>query len=293
MKNVLLVVNPRAGKMLSRNSLFDIIKPLCEGDMDPTVHITKGLLDATDYIAEHGGEYDMVFCCGGDGTLNETISGIMRLEKKPPIGYIAAGSTNDLAASLGLPKSIKECSKLMANGKPIFFDIGRLNDRYFSYIACCGAFTKTSYATSQELKNSLGHFAYVLEGLKSLGEIKPYHMKITVDGETFEDDYLYCSVSNSTSVAGMIKLDKNLVDFTDGLFEIMLVKSPKDLLEFNTIVSSITSGKYDSKMVQFYHGKKFLFESPEPIGWTVDGEFAGDLDTAEIECIHDTIQIIR
>ena len=293
MKDVLLIVNPKAGKTQSKTALYDIISPLCSHGIDPVVHITTSSGDATDYITEHGENFDTVICVGGDGTLNETIAGVMSLEKPIPIGYIPAGSTNDLASSLGLPKDIPSAIKAIINGEPKYFDIGRMNGRYFSYIACFGAFTKTSYSTPQNLKNSLGHFAYVLEGIKSLGEIKPYHAKITVDGTEIEGDYLYCAVSNSTSVAGMIKLDKDLVDFTDGIFEIMLVKAPKDILEFNKIITSLTLNKFDTDMVSFFHGKDFAFTVNHKIGWTVDGEYGGSFKTAEIRCLHNTIQIIR
>ncbi len=293
MKDVLLIINPKAGKMQAKTAMYDIIAPLCSHGIDPTVHITSAQCDATQYIAEHGSKFDTVICVGGDGTLNETITGVISLEKPAAIGYIPAGSTNDLASSLGLPKDIPSAIKAIINGEPKYFDIGKLNDSYFSYIACFGAFTKTSYATPQNLKNSLGHFAYVLEGIKSLGEIKPYHAKITVDGDEVEGDYLYCAVSNSTSVAGMIKLDKDLVDFTDGIFEIILVKAPKDLIEFNKIISSITLGKFDTDMVSFFHGKDFTFTVKNKIGWTVDGEYAGSFRNAEIHCIHNKIQIIR
>ncbi len=293
MKDVLLIINPKAGKMQSKTGMYDIIAPLCSHGIDPVVHITSSQGDATRYITEHGNNFDTVICVGGDGTLNETITGVMSLDEPIAIGYIPAGSTNDLAASLGLPKDISSAIKAIINGEPKYFDIGRMNDRYFSYIACFGAFTKASYATPQNLKNSLGHFAYVLEGIKSLGEIKPYHAKITVDDTGIEGDYLYCAVSNSTSVAGMIKLDKDLVDFTDGVFEIMLVKAPKDIIEFNKIITSITLGKFDTDMVSFFHGKDFTFTVNHKIGWTVDGEYAGSFKTAGINCLHNKIQIIR
>ncbi len=293
MKDVLLIINPRAGKMQSKTAMYDIIAPLCSHGIDPTVHITTASGDARGYIAENGHKFDTVICVGGDGTLNETIEGVMSVENELAIGYIPAGSTNDLAASLGLPKNVSSAIKAIIHGEPKYFDIGRMNDRYFSYIACFGAFTKTSYSTPQNLKNSLGHFAYVLEGIKSLGEIKPYHAHITVDGTEIEGDYLYCAVSNSTSVAGMIKLDKDLVDFTDGIFEIMLVKAPKDIIEFNKIISSITLGKFDTDMVSFFHGKDFAFTVNHKIGWTVDGEYGGSFKTAEIRCIHNKIKIIR
>ena len=221
MKKVLLIINPKAGKTKVKTSLFDIIDILTEHDMTVTVEITRYGGHARDISTHIPDEYDMVVCAGGDGTLNEVIAGIIASGKNIPIGYIPAGSTNDFASTLHLSKDMKKAALDIAEGVVRSIDIGLFKNRYFTYVASFGAFTKASYSTPQEVKNTLGHLAYVLEGMKDLPTIKGEYMKMVCgNGTVYEGEYIFGAIANSTSVGGVISLDSRLVTMNDCKFEI-------------------------------------------------------------------------
>ena len=197
MKKLLFIINPMAGRQQAQSDLYKMVKIFADHDYEVTVYPTRARQDCTRKVLEDAGRFDLVVCCGGDGTLNEMVSGMMQREGRRPMGYIPLGSTNDLAVSLRLPTRVEEAALQAVTGNEFHMDVGTLNDRYFNYIAAFGAFTETSYATPQEIKNALGHLAYILEGVKSLGKIQPIHVKITADGEAFEEDYLFGAVTNT------------------------------------------------------------------------------------------------
>lgn len=293
-KKALMIVNPTAGKKTVRANMCNIIEALCKGGYEPTVLTTLARGDATLFAKEKSKDYDIVVCCGGDGTLNETITGLMAAPEKKPIGYIPCGSTNDMANSLGLPKKIPKAAQVIVDGKPTFHDIGRFSDvAYFSYIASFGAFTQVSYTTPQSTKNLLGHFAYVLEGAKELGKIKSYHVKFTFDDQVIEDDFIYASITNTTSFAGMFSFPVDQVTLNDGLFELLLIKKPKNPVEVSSILLNLSKHNYTSdKNMMLFHTNKIKVEPEKPIVWTVDGECSGEVHDVSIECIPDKISII-
>ena len=274
-KKMMLVINPRAGKMQSRSNLFNLINLFYQNGYEVTVYPTQERSDATRIIIENAFRYDIITCCGGDGTLNEVISGLMHLSNRPPLGYIPSGTTNDLATSLELNNGMMKAAQAIVSGVEYFYDIGSFNDRFFTYIAAFGAFTEVSYSTPQQTKNSLGHLAFILEGIRRLPEIRSYRLKIEYDTGAVEDDFVFGAVTNSTSMGGVLRLRPDEVRLNDGLFEIVLIRNPKNLLQLQRIVSGLLMQKYDDKDVLLLHSSKIRVTSLNEIPWTLDGEDGG------------------
>lgn len=292
---LLLIVNPVSGKGQAGNSLSCILSELCRSGRAVTTYMTGGPGDAARFAQEHGPEFETLVCVGGDGTLSEVISGLMCVpqDRRPTIGYIPMGTANDVATTLNLPKAPAAAARLVLTGKPRHLDVGRLSDgRYFSYIAAFGAFTEVSYSTPQDTKRTLGHLAYVLEGMSSLPRIMPYHVKVEYDGGELEDDFVFGGVTNSTSVAGLVKLDPADVGLCDGLFEVILVKNPTSLADFSGIFSGVVAQHYDNETFTFLHTKKIRFSFDREIPWTRDGEAGGTFSSVEAENIKHAINII-
>lgn len=271
-KRLLLLLNPCAGQKKANRLLPEIIRLYNDRDFECITYVTSGPGDATTYMTEHGDEYDRIVCIGGDGTLNETIAGLNAGGVSCPVGYIAAGSTNDYAASLGLSADILTAAQDAVDGVPCYFDLGSFNGRHFIYTASCGAFARTSYTTSQLAKNLLGHLAYVLEGLRDLPTLKPVHLRVECDKGVFEDDYIFCAVTNSLSVGGILKLRADMVRLNDGMFEVMLVKYPTQPNQWTRILMALTSSDLPCDMIEFFTADRLRIISEEEIEWTLDGE---------------------
>lgn len=277
-QKILFIVNPKSGKGLIKNHLLDIIDIFIKDGMKVTVHITQEKMDACRVACKQAGKYDMIVCSGGDGTLDEVITGMMGVlpEKRRPVGYIPAGSTNDFAGSLGLPKNMAEAARCITKRRPFACDIGEFNENYFVYIAAFGAFTDVSYQTRQEVKNVLGHLAYVLEGAKRLFNLKSYHMRICIGEEQIEDDFIYGMVTNSQSVGGFKNITGKNVLLDDGVFEVTLIRMPKNPIELQEILGAILRQEMDNKLIYTRKAGSVRFESAEEIPWTLDGEFGGE-----------------
>ena len=282
MRKLLLIINPVAGRNQAQADLFKMVRVFAEHDCEVTVYPTRGPQDCTRKVLADAGRFDLVVCCGGDGTLNEMVSGMMQREEPVPMGYIPLGSTNDFAASLRLPSHVEEAALRCVEGTAFHMDVGSLNDRYFNYIAAFGAFTEASYATPQQIKNALGHLAYILEGIKSLGRLQPIHVRITADGETFEEDYLFGAVTNTVSLGGVLRLDPSRVLLDDGMYELLLVKNPQNPAEAQAMLSALMLQNYDGLLVRMLRASDILFESNHEISWTIDGEFGGSFSTTHI-----------
>ena len=282
MRKLLLIINPVAGRNQAQADLFKMVRVFAEHDCEVTVYPTRGPQDCTRKVLTDAGRFDLVVCCGGDGTLNEMVSGMMQREDPVPMGYIPLGSTNDFAASLRLPSHVEEAALRCVEGTAFHMDVGSLNDRYFNYIAAFGAFTEASYATPQQIKNALGHLAYILEGVKSLGRLQPIHVRITADGETFEEDYLFGAVTNTVSLGGVLRLDPSRVLLDDGMYELLLVKNPQNPTEAQAMLSALMLQNYDGPLVRMLRASDILFESNHEISWTIDGEFGGSFSTTHI-----------
>ncbi len=293
MKKLLLIMNPCAGKKRANHLLPEILSIFGRGGYESLVFMTEKRGDGVTLAQQYGPQMDVVVCIGGDGTFNEVISGLCQAQCKTPVGYIPAGSTNDFAASLKLSKNILQAAKDVVWGHPQRYDVGRFAQRYFTYVASFGAFTRTSYATSQSVKNTLGHLAYILGGIKELSSIRKWHCAIdTDDGQHIEGDYIFGAVSNSTSVGGVLTLDPSVVDMNDGLFELLLIKYPANLLELNKCIQALTSQDYQSPMLCFCPARSLTIHADATMDWTLDGEFAPGAETIQIDNLHDAVQVI-
>lgn len=283
-KKVLFIVNPKSGKGSIRSKLLDIVDIFVKAKFDLTLYISQSAGDARAKAKEVEGRYELVICSGGDGTLDEVISGMMECEKRSAIGYIPCGSTNDFAHSLKIPTSMTKAAEHIAAWKEFPCDIGRFNDDYFVYIAAFGLFTDVSYETSQDVKNVLGHLAYILEGMKKLTEIKSYPMKVESEEMTVEGNFLFGMVTNSTSVGGFRNITGKHVHLDDGVFEVTLIKTPQNILELNEIIQAVIAGKSENnKYFYQFRSKAVKFISGDPVAWTLDGEFGGYHEVVDVK----------
>ena len=281
-KKLLFIVNPRAGRNKPHGPLFDALAVLSAAGYLVRIHQTTAPGDAAETAAREGGQYDLVVAAGGDGTLNEVISGLMRLDAPPPLGYLPQGTTNDFASCLKISHDPVEAARAIVLDRVRELDVGTWNRRRFVYVASFGAFTRSSYAASQAAKNALGHFAYILEGMKDLNTLRPYHIRLTADGEELEGDYLFGAVCNSTSIGGLMKLDPERVVLDDGKFEMLLVRSPRTAADLQSLVLAVLNQQYDSPGLVFRHVSALRLETEETLPWSLDGEFAPSEPVVEI-----------
>jgi len=293
LKSCILIVNPSAGTRQARRFLPEIISVFNRADYLCSVLITEKRGDAVSFTRDHAGETDLVVACGGDGTLNEVITGLQLGGHRTPLGYIPCGSTNDFANGLGLPAAPLIAAEAVVTGSPRPLDAGLFApDRYFSYTASFGAFTSVSWSTPQNVKNVLGHAAYILEGIRSLADIRPIHMKILADGSPYEDDFIFGSVCNSTSLGGVLKLEDSEVHMSDGLFEALFIPFPPDLIALNRVLNALRTHRYDDPSLHFLRASAFTFEGASDVTWTLDGEAAGGSALVEIRNIHNAITLM-
>ena len=297
MKKLLFVYNPRAGKEMLKPRLSDVLDIFVKAGYEVTVHPTQAYRDAYYQIKEYEvGKYDLIACSGGDGTIDEVATGMMKRREMGkdvvPVGYIPAGTTNDFAKSLHIPRKPLAAADNAVKGVPFPCDIGKFNDSVFVYIAAFGIFTDVSYETDQAVKNVLGHMAYILEGAKRIFNIPSYKLKVEHDGEVIEDEFIFGMVTNSRSVGGFSNMvGKNIV-FDDGLFEVTLIKTPKNPIALQEIIAALLIEQVDTKHMYTFKTKKITFDSVEEIPWTLDGEFGGEQDYVEIENVQKAMEIM-
>lgn len=292
-KKLLLIVNPCSGRAKMRTELLKVVEILSDAEYEVTVYPTKDRGDATlkaAAIAE--GEYDLLVVCGGDGTLNEVITGLMQTGIKQTLGYIPSGTLNEWSSGLGIARNIADAAKDITAGHEITLDVGQFGDKYFSYTASFGAFTSASYSAPQDIKNVLGQAAYFFEGIKSLGNIKPMHLKFICDEKEIEGDFLFGAVSNSMSVGGIVKFDDSVVKLNDGCFEVLLIKNPDNILKLQPLIDGILRKELDREGMEFFHTKSITVIGGEEISWTLDGEYAEGKNEIKIENIHNAITLI-
>ena len=294
LKKLLFILNPCAGMRKAAKVLPEILSVFNRADYDVRVYVTAAAGDAVEAVKRLAPNMDLVVCCGGDGTFNETFNGLIQAELNLPIGYIPAGSTNDFAASLGLSSDPVEAARRIVEGTPCWYDAGRFGTRYFSYVASFGAFTKASYSTPQSAKNLLGHVAYVLEGMQEIPQLRKHRLKLTLDGvEVLEDDYVFGAICNSTSVGGVMTLDPKQVDLQDGKFEVLLIRMPKSLQEISECLLSLQKQQYNNAMMTFRSASHVAVEADPEMPWTLDGEKEEGHAQVEIQNLHRAIQIIQ
>ncbi len=295
--SMMFLVNPAAGRSTSHAALGTAVDKFCSAGYHPEVFYTDKPGAARSMTAEFAGNHDLLVCLGGDGTLSDTISGLMEIpeEKRPHLGYIPMGTANDVATTLGLPMRLPALAALqILRGEPLPYDVGEMKSvGYFTYIAAFGAFTEVSYKTDQDLKHALGHMAYVIEGINSLASIRDYHVRVEHDGGVAEGNYVYGAVSNAVSIGGMVKMDRKRVNLSDGKFEILLVEKPKDAIELSSLLTAVLTQNYEAcPGITFLQsaGVRVTFDAPVP--WTRDGEDGGEHQELELVCHKQAVRIV-
>jgi len=294
-KKLLFIINPNAGMRKKESPLSEIIMIFSDFGYESIVCFTQKSGDGETLVLEHASEeIDLIVCMGGDGTLNETFSGASKLGWDKPIGYIPAGSTNDFAASLGLPNNPVEAARYIMEHEAKYLDLGEFNGRRFVYVACCGIFTKASYETPQEVKNALGHFAYLLEGVKDLGQIHPITMKIDIGSEVLQDNYIFVAICNTHSLGGVMTLDDSKISLNDGAFELFTIAKPRDLLQLSSIIIALKNQKYEevTDLVCFRPIEKAEIIFPQFEDWSLDGERGEGREKCRFKVIHNAVRLI-
>ena len=290
-KKLLFIFNPHSGKGQIRMQLVSIVDTFVKNGYEVTIYPTQEKEDAVHKVEEQAEEYDLVVCSGGDGTLDEVVTGMMRCDGIVPIGYIPAGSTNDFAQSLKIPKNMLRAAEIAVSGRQFPCDVGVFNEDNFVYIAAFGLFTDVSYETDQDLKNVLGHVAYVLEGVKRLFDIKSYHMKVSSEEVQVEDDFIVGMITNSRSVGGFKNLTGKNVDMNDGFFEVTLIVHPKNPLQLQEIMTALVMAEDNTDMIYSFKTRQLTIETDEEVPWTLDGEFGGNHSYVEIENRHKALNL--
>ena len=296
-KKLLFIMNPKSGVMLAPKYLSELIERFSYGGYITQMLMTQARGDAREFAMQYGADADVVAVSGGDGTLNEVVDGLISAGLRVPVGYIPSGSTNDFASSIGLTGSIFDCADIVISGREQPVDIGCFNGRYFSYVASFGAFTSTSYSVPQNVKNMLGHTAYILGGIKDMLSIKPVHARFVTDRGTdaeneVEGDFLFGAVCNSRSVAGILKLDKQDIDMNDGLMEVLLIRMPHDLIALNEIAINMLNGTLHSDQIEFYSAKNIEVDIEPGTHWTLDGEYEEGSSHCTIETMESAITLL-
>ena len=292
MKKLLFILNPVAGQKKANKYLPEILQIFSQGGYEVITYITDGQGSATRAVENLGPEAERIVCCGGDGTLSETVTGLIQSGLDVPLGYIPAGTTNDFASSLGISGNPLQAARDILEGEPVPYDVGKFGTRYFSYVASFGAFTKASYIIPQNIKNALGHTAYVLGGISEISQIRREHIRMEIDGQPLEDDFLFGAICNSTSIGGILTLDPKQVDMGDGLFEVLLVRSAQNFEEIGECIRAVQSQKYNCAMITFRSARHIKIWASPDMPWTLDGEREEGHDLVEVENLHHAIRLL-
>lgn len=292
--NVLLIINPVAGRRKARYAAFQIIDMLTRNGCKTTVFTTSQKGDAVEYVKAFGGEAQRIICCGGDGTLNEVITGLALADLHVPVGYIPTGTTNDLAHALNLPTKIDKAIYVALGDGMRGYDIGKFNDnQYFSYVSSFGAFSNASYGTPQLIKNMFGRVSYLINGVLRIGDIRPHKVKVVADEREIEGEFIFGSISNSTIIGGTLRLPEADIEFDDGKFEVTLIKNPTSPKEFRDGLYGILAQQYkEEQHIYFFKARKITLTFEESTEWSIDGECAGVHETVTIENLKCATEII-
>ena len=290
-KKALFVYNPKAGRAMIRRKLSDILELLELGGYETTVRPTTKRGDACQYVKDCSPQTELVVCSGGDGTLDEVVTGMLASGQNTPIGYIPAGSTNDFGGSLKLPKNMLRAAEIAVTGRDFPCDVGAFNEDIFVYIAAFGLFTEVSYETAQDVKNVLGHMAYLLEGVKRLSSIRSYLLKVSYEDRVVEDEFIFGMITNSVSVGGFKQITGRNVELDDGVFEVTLIRRPRNPLELNAVMAALLNRDINAECMLYFRTDRLTIESREPIAWTLDGEYGGSHERVTIRNCHKAITI--
>ena len=293
MKKLLFIINPFSGQKKANKHLPEIIQMFNQAGYETVVHVTSGRGDATQAVIRQGADKDLIVCCGGDGTMNETITGLLEAGLDIPLGYIPSGTTNDFAASLKLSHNPVQAAQDILLGEPVPHDVGKFGSRYFSYVASFGAFTKSSYIVPQNVKNALGHAAYVLGGISELSQIRNEHLRLEMDGQVVEDEFLFGAICNSTSIGGILTLDPKVVDMADGFMEVLLVRAPRNLAEIAECITAVQAQTYNCAMITFRSARTVMISADPGMDWTLDGEKEEGHAEVYVENLHHAVKIMK
>lgn len=291
-KKLLLILNPNAGMQKANKYLVNILNLFSQAGYDAKVCLTQRNFSASEIVTLYGKDSDLIVCIGGDGTLNQTVSGVVLSGYKNLVGYIPTGSVNDFASTLKLNKDIIYATSDILMGKSVKLDVGQFNDKYFSYVASCGIFTRVAYETNQDIKNIFGRLAYIFEGMRDLADLKTNHLRIETNDGIYEDDYIFTAICNANRIGGMLKLDQSIVDLSDGLFELLTIKMPKTLIELKDIIKALQTKDYSCDLVEFHSISEAKIYSDKNTSWTLDGEFMGGSEVINIKSLNRVINFI-
>lgn len=290
-KKVLVLINPNSGKKNSKESVLDALNVFSANNYQMEIYLSQKPMDVTRYIEENGERFDVVAVFGGDGTLNEATNGLMKLKHKPVISYFPTGTMNDFGTNFGLTNDMKQCANIACVGHIESFDVGKINSRYFNYVAGFGAFCNVSYETKQELKKQIGNLAYIIKAIHEIPNLHPYHVKMNLDGKVFEKNLMFGLIINGNRVAGFEMVEQADNTFKDGLFDIILVEHTPNPLELYNYPLGVLHPELNMKYVERYQAKSIIIESQEKLAWTLDGEEGEETLVASIENISQTLQI--
>lgn len=290
-KKVLVLINPNSGKKNSKESVLDALNVFSANNYQMEIYLSQKPMDVTCYIEENGERFDVVAVFGGDGTLNEATNGLMKLKHKPVISYFPTGTMNDFGTNFGLTNDMKQCANIACVGHIESFDVGKMNSRYFNYVAGFGAFCNVSYETKQELKKQIGNLAYIIKAIHEIPNLHPYHVKMNLDGKVFEKDLMFGLIINGNRVAGFEMVEQADNTFKDGLFDIILVEHTPNLLELYNYPLGVLHPELNMKYVERYQAKSIIIESQEKLAWTLDGEEGEETIVARVENISQALQI--
>lgn len=290
-KKVLVLINPNSGKKNSKESVLDALNVFSANNYQMEIYLSQKPMDVTRYIEENGERFDVVAVFGGDGTLNEATNGLMKLKHKPVISYFPTGTMNDFGTNFGLTNDMKQCATVSCAGNIESFDVGKMNSRYFNYVAGFGAFCNVSYETKQELKKQIGNMAYIIKALHEIPNLHPYHVKMNLDGKVFEKDLMFGLIINGNRVAGFEMVEQADNTFKDGLFDIILVEHTPNPLELYNYPLGVLHPELNMKYVERYQAKSIIIESQEKLAWTLDGEEGEETLVARVENISQALQI--
>ena len=291
-KKLLLILNPNAGMQKANKYLVNILNLFSQAGYDAKVCLTQRNFSASEIVTLYGKDSDLIVCIGGYGTLNQTVSGIVSSGYKGLVGYIPTGSVNDFASTLKLNKDIIYATNDILMGKAVKLDVGQFNDKYFSYVASCGIFTRVAYETNQDIKNIFGRLAYIFEGMRDLADLKTNHLRIETNDGIYEDDYIFTAICNANRIGGMLKLDQSIVDLSDGLFELLTIKMPKTLIELKDIIKALQTKDYSCDLVEFHSISEAKIYSDKNTSWTLDGEFMSGSEVINIKSLNRVINFI-
>ena len=296
MQNILLIINPVSGRLKARMMIYSIVNYLSQNNCKTTIFSTTCQGNATELVLEYAASHDRIICAGGDGTLNEVLTGLAKLptrHKKIPVGYIPTGTTNDLAHAIGLTSNVRRAMHLSLYGNDFDLDLGTFNDdKFFSYVASFGAFSNVAYETPQWLKNRLGRASYFFYGISEISALRSHRVRIVADGMEIDDEFVYGSVSNSTIIGGLVKLPEGSIRLDDGRFEVMLIKTPKGPLDLHHIVQGLVNQDYHADSVLFFTASDVTFTFEGDVPWTVDGEYAGENSCVTIGNLQQKVRIL-